>query len=158
MATEQLTCVNHPETTTRLACSNCGAPICARCVRPSAVGQRCPECAKPAKGVRARGKPVHYARAVGAGSAFALVGGLVVSMIGFGSLILSGVVGFGVGRVVVWGTRGQTQPPFPAVSVSVAVGGLLVAFLLTYGTPVPGGLQVLSYPLAGWFAHRGLYR
>lgn len=159
MAAEPMSCVNHPGTLTRLSCSQCGSPICPRCVRSSAVGQRCPACAKPARAVRAHGKPEHYARAVGAGLPLAFLGGLVITQVGFGALILSGLVGFGVGRAVAWGTRGQAQPPFPAVAISVAVAGILLAFVMAYGTPVPPvGLRALSYPIAGWLATRGLQR
>lgn len=37
-------CYRHPERETRLACSNCGRPICGACSIESAVGQRCPQC------------------------------------------------------------------------------------------------------------------
>lgn len=159
MATTPATCVNHSDTPTRLSCSQCDAPICARCVRPSAVGQRCLSCAKPTSVPRAKGKPEHYVRAIGAGLSVAVLGGIVVTQIGFGALILSALVGFMVGRSVVWGTRGQTQPPFPVIAVVTAVGGLAIAFTLVSGTPVPGaGLRILAYPVAGWLATRGLYR
>ncbi|MCP3975119.1 MAG: rhomboid family intramembrane serine protease [bacterium] len=40
-------CYRHSSRETRLSCSECGRPICAECSHDSAVGQRCPECAKP---------------------------------------------------------------------------------------------------------------
>ncbi len=40
-------CYRHSSRQTRLSCSECGRPICAECSHDSAVGQRCPECAKP---------------------------------------------------------------------------------------------------------------
>lgn len=40
-------CYRHSNRETRLSCSECGRPICAECSHDSAVGQRCPECAKP---------------------------------------------------------------------------------------------------------------
>lgn len=159
MADDIPTCVQHPDTPTRLSCSNCDAPICGKCVRPSSVGQRCPKCARPARTRRATGKPEHYVRAIAAGGATAVAGGVVVAIAGFGSLILSGVLGFFVGRAVSWGTRGQTQPPFPAVAAATAVVGLLVAFVLVHQTLLPQrGLLVLGVPIAGWFATRGIYR
>ena len=44
-------CYRHPDRETRLACSNCGRPVCVDCVRTAPVGQRCLECAAPAHGV-----------------------------------------------------------------------------------------------------------
>jgi membrane associated rhomboid family serine protease len=40
-------CYRHPGRATRLACSECGRQICVDCSQDSAVGQKCPECAKP---------------------------------------------------------------------------------------------------------------
>ena len=36
-------CYRHPDRETRLACSECGRPICYECMTPAPVGQRCPE-------------------------------------------------------------------------------------------------------------------
>ena len=47
------TCYRHPDRETRLACSNCGRPVCVDCVRTADVGQRCLECAAPAPGAQA---------------------------------------------------------------------------------------------------------
>ena len=41
------TCYRHPDRSTRLACSNCGKPICVDCTVDTPVGQKCPECATP---------------------------------------------------------------------------------------------------------------
>lgn len=40
------TCYRHPSRETGVACSSCGRPICPDCMTPTAVGMRCPECAK----------------------------------------------------------------------------------------------------------------
>jgi membrane associated rhomboid family serine protease len=41
---ETTTCYRHPSRETRLACSECGRPICGSCAIDAAVGQRCPRC------------------------------------------------------------------------------------------------------------------
>jgi membrane associated rhomboid family serine protease len=46
------TCYRHPDRETRLGCSSCERPICVECMRTASVGQKCPECAAPAKGHR----------------------------------------------------------------------------------------------------------
>jgi membrane associated rhomboid family serine protease len=38
-------CYRHPGRETKVACSNCGRPICPDCMTPTPVGMRCPECA-----------------------------------------------------------------------------------------------------------------
>lgn len=157
MVAEPVTCVNHPDTPTRLSCARCDDPICPRCVRTGAVGQRCPKCARPDRAVRPRGKPIHYARAVGAGGAVSVGGGLVVALAGFGSLILSGALGYFVGKAVGWGARGQTQAPFPAIAGTVAVMGLLLAYTIVLGTPVPQSpFRLLGLLIAAYLALRGL--
>lgn len=37
-------CYRHHDRETRLACGNCGRPVCVDCVRFAQEGQRCPEC------------------------------------------------------------------------------------------------------------------
>ena len=44
---ETTACYRHPDRPTRLHCSECGRPICVECSHDAAVGQKCPECAKP---------------------------------------------------------------------------------------------------------------
>lgn len=165
--TEQIrTCVNHPREETRVSCSSCGDPICTRCMRPSAVGQKCTSCARPARRARALGKPIHYVRAVGAGLPLAVVGGVamlqLVAFVRFGLVIFACLLGFAVGRTVGWGAGGQSQHPFPAVAAGCACGGLLVAYWIVLGTPLPlgmGGLwTALGIAGAGYFAVRGLQR
>lgn len=41
---ETTTCYRHPDRETRLACSDCGRPICGSCAIDAAVGQKCPQC------------------------------------------------------------------------------------------------------------------
>ena len=49
------TCYRHPDRETRLACSNCGRPVCVDCVRSASVGQKCLECAAPSERTRVIG-------------------------------------------------------------------------------------------------------
>src|SRR4029453_3221800 len=61
------TCVNHPKVETRLTCSSCGDPICTRCMVTTAVGQKCPSCAKQSGRAKGNPEPQLLARAFGAG-------------------------------------------------------------------------------------------
>ena len=51
---ETTTCYRHPDRETGLQCSNCDRPICAECMRPTPVGQRCPECVGRQRTLRPR--------------------------------------------------------------------------------------------------------
>ena len=153
--------MNHPDAETRISCSSCGDPICTRCMRTAAVGQKCPSCARSPRSARALGKPQHYVRAVGGGLVAAVIGGVVyaqvLTAVRFGSLILAALLGFAIGRVVRWGSRGQSQQPFLVIAATLGVLGVLVAFMLVFRTPLAfNGLLFLAYPVAGFTAARGL--
>ena len=45
-------CYRHSDRPTRIACSDCGRPICPDCTLDAAVGQKCPECASPGNRTR----------------------------------------------------------------------------------------------------------
>ena len=155
-------CVNHPDTETRLACSSCDDPICTRCMRQAAVGQKCPSCARLPRGARARGKPVHYVKATAAGLGLALIGGYLLwvlrSQIGFGAILLPALLGFGVGKAVGWGAQRQTQQPFAAMAVGFAVLGVVAYPVLAGVLPalLRSPFSLLGVAAAGWFALRGL--
>ena len=151
-------CVNHPDAETRIACSSCDAPICTRCMRQAAVGQKCPSCAKLPRGALATGKPIHYVKGGLAGLGTAVVGGvaclLLLSALPFGGFIFPALLGFGVGRAVGWGAQRQTHRRFEVMAVVLGVLGGVIA---------GGGLFVLNRPFAllgaaaaGFFALRGL--
>lgn len=151
-------CVNHPDVETRVSCSSCGDPICTRCMRQAAVGQKCPRCARVPRTALALGKPVHYLKGGGAGLGVAVAGGLVLARalgaFGFGSILLPALLGFGVGRAVSWGSQRQTHRRFEIIAVALGVlGGILAG----------GGLAIVARPFAllgaaaaGYFALRGL--
>jgi len=161
MASTTPVCVNHPKVETRISCSSCGDPICTRCMRQSAVGQKCPRCAAPARGARALGKPVHYLRAVGAGLATAIAGGLVYRLVlgsvGFGRLLLAVAAGYAVGVVVRWGASGQTQPPFPAIAAGLAVAGIVIVYLPALAL-LARPFALIGLAAAGYGAVLGLRR
>lgn len=154
-------CVNHPGTPTRLSCTTCGDPICTRCMRQGAVGQKCPSCARQPRSARAKGKPRDYVRLSLAAPIAVIAGGLfysfVIATVSFGSLILAGLLGFGIGRVVRWAVRGQTQQPFMGIA---AVAGVITVgtglFFAGAGVIPAGVFSVLAYVVSGWFAVRGL--
>lgn len=66
----QSRCVRHPDRATGLACSRCGRPACAECLRPAAVGQHCVDCVRDAN---ASVRPIRTVAGARAGSTYGLV-------------------------------------------------------------------------------------
>lgn len=86
---EVLHCYIHPDRETGLRCTNCDRPICADCVRPAAVGQLCPECAKIRRPVNYQVSPVNLLVA----GVTALIYSVFITF--FASLLLSQIAFFG---------------------------------------------------------------
>lgn len=141
-------CVNHPEVETRLTCSSCGDPICARCMVSTVVGQKCPHCARlPA---RARGAPdsLLMLRAFGAGVAVAALGALVLLKVGlFGGILLAAGYGFLVGAAVRQAARRRVHSRLGAIAAASVVLGLgSIAILFGVALLAP---QVLLFLVVG---------
>jgi hypothetical protein len=155
MTTEQAnlapTCVNHPKVETRLTCSSCGDPICPRCMVTTAVGQKCPRCARQSG--RAKGNPdtMLLARAFGAGLAVAAVAGLIMLLVSFASLLLAAAHGFLVGATVRWAARRRTHARLGLVAAAAVVLGLGGVVLLLGGNPLAARL-LLAYAIGGGIA------
>lgn len=121
-------CYRHPDRETRISCATCGRPICTECMRQTDVGIKCPDDARLPRGARAGVmKPRQILRAVGAGVGVALAGILVVFgifQIGFFSLLLSGLAGYGAGTVI-YRAGGYNGGP---IAMAISAVAVLVAF------------------------------
>jgi hypothetical protein len=145
------TCVNHPKVETRLTCSSCGDPICTRCMVATAVGQKCPRCARQSGRAKGNPEPQLLARGFGAGLAVAALGGLLLVAVPFAGLLLALAHGFVVGAAVRWAARRRTHTWLgvaAAVAVLVGLGGLV---LVLGGNPFAARL-LLAYLLSGGVA------
>jgi hypothetical protein len=142
------TCINHPKVETRLTCSNCGDPICVRCMVTTAVGQKCPRCAKQTG--RATGNPETQllTRAFGAGVLAAAAAGLLMLAVPFAGLLLALAHGFVVGAAVRWAARRRTHSRLGLVAVAAVVVGLGGLVLVLGGNPFAARL-LLAYALSG---------
>jgi hypothetical protein len=146
------TCVNHPKVETRLTCSTCGDPICTRCMVTTAVGQKCPRCARQSG--RAKGTPdaVLLARGFGAGLAAAVAGGFLLLAMPFAGLLLALAYGFLVGLVVSQAARRRRHPQLGLVAAAAVVLGLSAVVLLAGGNPLAGRLLFVD-AIAGGVAY-----
>lgn len=130
---ETMHCYRHPKRETRVSCATCGRPICTECMRQTEVGIKCPDDARLPRGARAgvmKGNQI--VRSLLAGVAVALVGVPVVFaifQIGFFSLILSAVAGYGAGTLV-HRAGGRNGGPVAMVTSGVAVAAAYSPFLI----------------------------
>ena len=145
------TCVNHPKVETRLTCSNCRDPICTRCMVTTAVGQKCPRCARQSGRAKGNPEPVVLARALGAGVAAAAVGAVVFVFLPFAGIVLALAHGFVVGAAVRWGARRRTHTWLGLTAVAAVLVGLGGLVLVLGGNPFAGRL-LLAYLLSGGVA------
>jgi hypothetical protein len=139
-------CARHPSVETVLRCGRCDTPICPRCLVPTPVGARCPDCARVRR-FALLVKPKEFARAAGMGLAVAAVGSLVLSFL-FRSLPFIGLwglafLGFAVGEAVsVGANRKRARELGP-----VAVACLLIGYTLGPALNDLLSLQLASVPL-----------
>lgn len=143
------TCSNHPGVATRLTCSNCGTPICPRCMVPAAVGQKCPACARQSSRARGTPTPLLVARVFGATLAGGVAGGAAFTVLpGFGMIILAALYGFGMGNLARWAARRRTHTLVGVVAVAGLIAGFAGLMLVLGGNPLAGRL-LLIYLIAG---------
>ncbi len=152
---ETMRCYRHPDRETRVSCATCGRPICTECMIPTEVGIKCPDDAQLPRGARAGVmKTNQVAKSLLAGLAVALLGIPVVYailQIGFGSLILSGLAGYGAGMLV-YRAGGRNGGPLAmavsGVAVSVAYAPFLIQAFL--GGAVPGRALLAALVAVGF--------
>jgi hypothetical protein len=119
-------------------------------MRQTDVGIKCPDDARLPRGARAGVmKPRQVLRAVGAGVGVALAGTLVafiIFQIGFGSILLSGIAGYGAGTLI-YRAGGYNGGPIVMVISAAAV---LIAFSPFVLPPLLAGIfgfRLLIAPL-----------
>jgi hypothetical protein len=122
-----LYCVNHPGRTTRVRCSACNSPICVKCMRESAVGMKCPSCARPE--LRARVGETRRWLAGLAGLVTASVAGALLALlrVGFLGFIMPILVGLVTGAVV--RRAGRKRPGLGGTAAVATVCGLALGAL-----------------------------
>ncbi len=96
-------CYWHPETETRLHCSQCRKSICTLCLVQVPVGIRCRECGRSEKLPTYNVQPTYYFRAVAVAFGVALAGGILWLMLNrlFGGVpFISSIFGLAVAYAI----------------------------------------------------------
>lgn len=137
---QSMHCYRHPRRETRVSCATCGRPICTECMVQTDVGIKCPDDARLPRGARAGAmKTGQIARTFLAGAAVALLGIAVayaIFQIGFLTLILSAVAGYGAGTFI-HRAGGRNGGPLAmsvsGVAVAIAFAPILAQQILAGG-------------------------
>lgn len=156
-AAATLHCYIHPDRETGLRCTSCDRPICADCVRPAAVGQLCPECAKARR-------PVNYQVSAGnlvVAAVITLIYSVVItylavqllSMIGFFgfivALFLGPVAGDLLVRLIDRLTHNKRGRPLQlAVGICYTLGALPLTLLIALFIFFPLSLMIFTIAAA----------
>ncbi len=124
---EVLFCANHPTVPTRLRCSRCSKPICARCRVATPIGYRCYDCAGlqsvPTYAVDSN----YYVKALSVGVAAAAGIGVLWGLFpgfDFWAALIMGIV---VGEGVSWAANMKRGPGLQAVGLIAVVLGIVVS-------------------------------
>ena len=131
-------CNWHPDTETRLFCSQCGKSICTLCLVQVPVGIRCRECGRPERLPTYDVQPTYLLRALGAAVAIALVGGVLWGVVDaalrglpFVSWLIAIGVGYGAAELIGLSVNRKRGAPLTWIAAgSVGVAGIIHLFLL----------------------------
>jgi len=93
------------------------------------VGVKCRECAAPSKGMIRQGKPSQYVGAAAAGLGASILGGVIVNIIAWRSIILSLLLGYLIGEAVRRGAQGNRGPVFMGIAGISTFIGLVITGL-----------------------------
>jgi hypothetical protein len=136
-STEELTyCEVHPDRETALRCNKCGRYMCPECAVQTPVGYRCRQCVRQHDDRFFKGTQTDDVKIFAVCAGLMLLGGAIMSAIGFG-LFLALIVGFPVGGAVsemalrvVQRRRGRYSGQIGAAGA--VIGGLAGAMLQVY--------------------------
>ncbi len=129
-------CNWHPETETRLYCSQCSKSICTLCMVQVPVGIRCRECGRAERLPTFDVQPTYYLRAVGTAVGVAVVAGLLWYGLNrqFGgvplvSSIFGLAVAYAIGELVSRAVNRKRGVPL----AWIAGGAMVAAYLISGG-------------------------
>ena len=118
-------CSYHPDIETGVTCTECGKPICPKEMVSTPVGYKCPEHARAERGQYVLVKPEQLVRAIAAGAAVGILGGVILGLLPWESPFFGIVWGSIVSEVVRRASGGHRGG---AVGI-VAAGSLGVGWL-----------------------------
>lgn len=118
-----LYCANHPDTETTLRCNRCEKPICTKCAILTPTGYRCRECVRGQQKIFETAQWWDYPLIFGVVGILSFLGSLLVTRIGFFTILLAPGAGFvisEIARLVVGRRRGKRL--FQLAAIAAVVG------------------------------------
>jgi hypothetical protein len=120
-----LYCANHPATETTLRCNRCEKPICSKCAVLTPTGYRCKECVRGQQKVFETAQWYDYPIVFTIVAVLSFVGSLLVTKIGFFTILLAPAAGFVIAEVARLVTRRRrAKRLFQVAAIAAVVGAL----------------------------------
>lgn len=141
-----LHCANHPNRETLLRCNRCEKPICLECAVQTPTGYRCKECIRSQQKVFVTARTQDYFFAFFLAGILSFMGSLLVSFIGFFSILLAPAAGFLIAEAVrkVTGRR-RSKILFQVAAGAAALGAVVNLFPVLFMILLSGaGLGYLA--------------
>ena len=126
-------CATHPGVETALRCSKCGRPICPKCMVETAVGARCPECARlyrlPTFQVNTRYLLIAVSAGLGTAIVYGLIWGAIGSFLNFFllNLLLAAGAGYATSEVISLSTNRKRGIKLATIAALAVVISYLVS-------------------------------
>lgn len=122
---EDLYCANHPQTPTSLRCNRCEKPICPKCAVQTPTGYRCKECVRGQQKIFDTTQWYDYLLAFVTIAILTYLGSLIVTRIGFFTILLAPVAGLVIGEASRWIVRRRRSRKLTRLAIiAVIIGGL----------------------------------
>jgi hypothetical protein len=120
-----LYCANHPDTETTLRCNRCEKPICSKCAILTPTGYRCKECVRGQQKIFETAQWYDYPLAFIVVAGLSFLGSLLVTRIGFFTILLAPAAGFVIAEAarLVTGRR-RAKRLFQVAAIAAVVGAL----------------------------------
>jgi len=137
-STPTLYCANHPNVETTLRCNRCEKPICSKCAILTPTGYRCKECVRGQQKLFDTAQWYDYPITLVVVGLLSFLGSLLVTRIGFFTILLAPAAGFVIAEATRLVTqRHRSKRLFQLAALAAVLGALpfvLIALLgLTSG-------------------------
>lgn len=129
-------CTYHPNVSTRLRCSRCEKPICPRCMVPTPIGYRCPDCARGPKPAIYQASPTGIVTGAAIGVVIASLVGVFWGLFPNWEFYWVLILGFGVSESISWATKYKRGTELMTIAmVCVFIGIALARVVIAWDSP-----------------------